>query len=207
MFNLLRVVSFLVLFVPCAVFAETALFIEKEVRTEFDNDLDAFCSRLAEIAAEENLKILDCEDEYSAIVLCWEQAIDRLAVISIKRNDLTRTREFSKYLNRTFTEKLYALSVTLIKINTGNKSIIFQDNEVAANSIKGLADLLVYSFLYKTKSPAAAQVVDSNDKRSDDKNFRVKKIGIGVSVVWLKPMGAYADILGNAFGGALKFSA
>ena len=201
LFNMLRAALFLVMLAPCAAFAETALFIQKETRVEYDNDLDGFCGRLLEIAAEENLKILDCENENSAVRLCEEQGIARLAVIAIKRNDIVKTREYNKYLTQTFVEKLYAPSVTLIDIKTGDKSVIFRDDRLAVASMKELPGLIIYSLLYKTRE-AAAPPLDSADK-----NFRVKKFGMGISVVWVKPMGAYADILGNAFGGAFKFSA
>ena len=58
--NTLCTFLFLVMLAPCALSAETALFIQKEARVEYDNDLDGFCSRLAKIAGQENLKILDC---------------------------------------------------------------------------------------------------------------------------------------------------
>ena len=202
LFNTLRAVLFLLMLVPCALFAETALLIQREARIEHDNDLDGFCSRLEETADRENLKILDCGDEDSAVILCEGEGISRLAVINVKRNDLVRTRVYSKYITRTFVEKLYTLSVTITDIKTGDKSTIFQDNGVAADSIKGLSDLVVYSLLYKTQEVTTP--VASGDA---GKNFRIKKFGMGVSVVWVNPKGVYADILGSAFGGAFKFSA
>ena len=200
LFNMLCAILFLAIVAPCSVFAETALFIQKDERINQDNDLDGFYDRLTETAGQENLKILDCEDEDSAVRLCREQGISYLAVVSVKRTDTVRTDEYGKYLTRTIVEKSYTPSVALIDIKTGEKSVIFQDNGVAPASIKELPDLIIYSLLYKTQKTSG--VGDDSNKK-----FRVKKFGILASAVWVKPQGAYADIIDSAFGGGFRFSA